>query len=67
MKQKLNAIKELNFWFALKWLGIILVVIYMAIGVGQKVYQDVTGYRVNYSFSVSYESDGLLKPYVEAH
>ena len=61
-----KGIKELNFWFALKWTGILIIVLYFGVAIGQQILRDFTGYRINYSFSISYESDGLLKPIVEA-
>ena len=66
MRTKLNQIKNLNFWFALKWTGILIIVLYFGVAIGQQILRDFTGYRINYSFSISYESDGLLKPIVEA-
>jgi len=66
MKTRINSIKNLNFWTGLKWLTTLTIILYFGIAIGQQILRDITGYRVNYSFSVSYESDGLLKPVVEA-
>jgi len=66
MKTKIQSIKNLNFWTGLKWIVTLSIILYFGFGIGQQILRDVTGYRINYSFSISYESDGLLKPVVEA-
>jgi hypothetical protein len=66
MKNKLfllkNKIANITIWQAIKWIFIIIVVVYSSRAIGERLFLDVTGTRLNFNISFYHESDGLLKP-----
>jgi hypothetical protein len=68
MKNKIflykTKIKNISMWSFLKWVGIAVIVLYIASATGMKLAQDIKGVKINYSASIIINSDGLLKPVV---
>ncbi len=55
-------LKHISMWSFLKWLLIVLTVLYVGTATGIKLAQDIKGIHVSYNLYITLNSDGLLRP-----